>query len=338
LGQAQAHASSASPVEQDLIVALASRYSEYFTQERRPLDEAYASAMRGVWQKHPEDADVCSLYAESLMDLQPWDFWTLDGKPKGNAEEILAVLEGTLQLNPQHPGANHLYIHAVEAGPVRLRLDDDIVEGVANHIEIVRVATADEPGKIRSLPYEIRARHIALEHREAILNRTREIVSTNLRILDPAEAQRAAGLDGTQALVIVSFESAELSQRDNIVQAVELARACGGVIDDDDVIVADGGGPTGRGGAVGAWRDAFIGVGNGVETSLGLVADTFETAITWDRWPEFDAVVRDRVGAALREVFGSTAELSFCSSWPLRRLMPETRWPPSVMPSWTVPA
>src|SRR3954454_2587935 len=132
----------------------------------------------------------------------------------------------------------------------------------------------------------------------------------NLRILDPAEAQRAAGLDGTRTLVIVSFESAELSQRTNIVQAVELARGAGGQIDDADIVVADGGEPTGRGGAVGAWRDAFIGVGNGVETSLGLVADTFETAITWDRWPAFDATVRERVSAALREVFGHEPLLS----------------------------
>ncbi|MPY91624.1 MAG: FAD-binding protein [Acidimicrobiia bacterium] len=133
----------------------------------------------------------------------------------------------------------------------------------------------------------------------------------NLRILDPAEAGRAAGLDGTQALVIVSFESAELTQRHNIAQAVEIARACGGRVEDDEVRVSDGGGePTGRGGAVGAWRDAFIGVGNGVETSLGLVADTFETSITWDRWPEFDAVVRERVSHALRQVFGHEPMLS----------------------------
>ena len=133
----------------------------------------------------------------------------------------------------------------------------------------------------------------------------------NCRILDPDEAGRAAGLDGTQTLVIVSFESAELSQRHNIDAAVEIARGAGGVIDDDAIQVDDGKGePTGRGGAVGAWRDAFIGVGPGLDTSLGLVADTFETAITWDRWPEFDALVRDRVGAALRKVFGATAELS----------------------------
>ncbi|MGH9057652.1 MAG: FAD-binding oxidoreductase [Acidimicrobiales bacterium] len=132
----------------------------------------------------------------------------------------------------------------------------------------------------------------------------------NLRLLDPAEAARAASLDGIQALLIIGFESSELSQRGNIEQAVGIARDCGGHIPDDDILVAGEGAPTGRGGAVGAWRDAFIGVGNGVETSLGLVADTFETAITWDRWPDFDAAVRERVSAALREVFGHEPMLS----------------------------
>ena len=61
---------------------------------------------------------------------------------------------------------------------------------------------------------------------------------------------------------------------------------------------------------MGAWRDAFIGVGNGVETSLGVVADTFETAITWDRWPEFDATVRQRVGEVLADTFGDHHSLS----------------------------
>ncbi len=133
----------------------------------------------------------------------------------------------------------------------------------------------------------------------------------NLRILDPVEAGRAAGLDGTQALVIVSFESAVLSQRHNITEAVAIARAAGGHVADDEINVDDGGGtPTGRGGAVGAWRDAFIGVQLGVDTSLGLVADTFETAITWDRWPEFDATVRTRMTDVLRRVFGDHHSLS----------------------------
>jgi alkyldihydroxyacetonephosphate synthase len=133
----------------------------------------------------------------------------------------------------------------------------------------------------------------------------------NCRILDPFEARRAAGLDGTQALLIVGFESAEVSQRQPIRVAVDLARSAGGIVAEDDIHVDEGRGePTGRGGTVGAWRDAFIGVGPGLETSLGLVADTFETAITWDRWTEFDAEVRARVGSALSEVFGTTAELS----------------------------
>jgi alkyldihydroxyacetonephosphate synthase len=133
----------------------------------------------------------------------------------------------------------------------------------------------------------------------------------NCRILDPAEAGRAAGLDGTKALVIVSFESAELTQRHNIAQAVDLARAAGGHLDDDAVRVDDGqGSPTGREGAVGAWRDAFIGVQLGLDTSLGLVSDTFETAITWNRWPDFDAAVRARLQAALTEVFGTHWSLS----------------------------
>jgi|TARA_B100001079_G_C16376721_1_gene500057 alkyldihydroxyacetonephosphate synthase len=133
----------------------------------------------------------------------------------------------------------------------------------------------------------------------------------NLRILDPDEAARAAGMDGDRSFVIVSFESADLTQAHNIAQAVEIARDSGGHVLDDDVIVDDGTGkPTGRGGAVGAWRDAFIGVGNGVETSLGVVADTFETAITWDRWPEFDATVRQRVGEVLTDTFGDHHSLS----------------------------
>ncbi len=151
---------------------------------------------------------------------------------------------------------------------------------------------------------------------EAGYDAVRQIVQAklwpaNLRILDPAEAGRAAGMDGDRSLVIVSFESAELTQRHNIAQAVEIARGAGGTVDDDDLQIDDGtGAPTGRGGAVGAWRDAFIGVGNGVETSLGLVNDTFETAITWDRWPDFDAEVRAKVGAALRDTFGPHHSLS----------------------------
>jgi alkyldihydroxyacetonephosphate synthase len=126
----------------------------------------------------------------------------------------------------------------------------------------------------------------------------------NLRILDPVEAERGAGLDGTGALGIVGFESADVSQRANIAAAVALARDQGGRIDDDQVKVTDGGDPTGRGGSVGAWRDSFVGFDLNTMTGLGLVGDTFETAVTWDRWPDFDAAVRAAVTGALDEVCG----------------------------------
>jgi alkyldihydroxyacetonephosphate synthase len=139
---------------------------------------------------------------------------------------------------------------------------------------------------------------------------TRRIVQAklwpaNLRILDPQLAAGSAGLDGTKALLIISFESADLPQDWNIRTAVGLARDGGGEIADQDIVISDGTGePTGRGGAVGAWRDAFIGVGGGLTAGLGLVGGTFETAITWDRWPEFDAVVREETMRALKDVCG----------------------------------
>jgi alkyldihydroxyacetonephosphate synthase len=133
----------------------------------------------------------------------------------------------------------------------------------------------------------------------------------NLRILDPAEAQRGAGLDGKTAFLIIGFESAEIALRAYIDEAVKIARDAGGIIDDEEVLVADGSGEaTGRSGAAGAWRSSFIGVNAGLTHGLGLVSDTFETAITWDRWPAFDARVRRVVGGRLEEVFGNAHSLS----------------------------
>jgi tetratricopeptide (TPR) repeat protein len=100
-----------------LIEALASRYAEHDPGDRSSLDQAYADAMRTVWRKYANDPDVGSLFAESMMDLRPWDQWTSDGKPEPGTDEILATLETVLKNTPQHPFANHLYIHAVEASP-----------------------------------------------------------------------------------------------------------------------------------------------------------------------------------------------------------------------------
>ena len=105
----------ASPVEAALIMAVTERYAMPVPEDRTSLDEAYAAAMEKVWKQYPNDADVGALFAESLMNLQPWDLWTKTGEPKGRTLDIVATLEHVLQINPNHPGANHFYIHTVEA-------------------------------------------------------------------------------------------------------------------------------------------------------------------------------------------------------------------------------
>jgi tetratricopeptide (TPR) repeat protein len=117
LGLAQKNAANASPVERALMDALAKRYADPQPEDRSELDRAYANAMREVWKKYPNDPEVGALFAESMMNLRPWDQWTPDGKPQPGTEEIIATLDAVLKLNPNHPLANHLYIHAVEASP-----------------------------------------------------------------------------------------------------------------------------------------------------------------------------------------------------------------------------
>lgn len=118
LQRARALAPRATPVEQALIGALASRYKgpqPLDPQAMRPFSEAYASAMRGVAKRFPTDLDVQVLFAEALMDVNPWKLWSLDGEPAPGTEEIVTTLESVLARDPRHPGANHYYIHAVEA-------------------------------------------------------------------------------------------------------------------------------------------------------------------------------------------------------------------------------
>jgi tetratricopeptide (TPR) repeat protein len=117
LGLAQKNAGHASPVERALIDALAKRYADPQPEDRSGLDRAYADAMREIWKKYPKDAEVGALFAEAMMNLRPWDQWTPDGKAQPGTDEILATLDAVLKLNANHPLANHLYIHAVEASP-----------------------------------------------------------------------------------------------------------------------------------------------------------------------------------------------------------------------------
>jgi tetratricopeptide (TPR) repeat protein len=101
--------------ENAYIEALRKRYSNDENADRQKLALEYKYAMGEVVKRFPDDLDAATLYAESMMNLRPWKLWSPDGKPAEGTEEIVAILEGVLRRNPNHTGANHYYIHAVEA-------------------------------------------------------------------------------------------------------------------------------------------------------------------------------------------------------------------------------
>jgi tetratricopeptide (TPR) repeat protein len=121
--RALALSAHARPVDRALIAALLQRYADPAPVDRKRLDRAYAEAMASVVRDHPDDDDAATLYAEALMDLSPWAYWTSDGKPTEFTPQILATLERVLQRNPQHIGAMHYYIHATEASPTPQRAE-----------------------------------------------------------------------------------------------------------------------------------------------------------------------------------------------------------------------
>jgi tetratricopeptide (TPR) repeat protein len=111
-------APKASAREQAYIDALSRRYpSPDPDSDWERLHGDYSAAMREMVQQYPDDLDAATMFAESLMMLRPWQLWTLDGEPAPGTLELVAVLESILKRNPDHPGANHFYIHAVEASP-----------------------------------------------------------------------------------------------------------------------------------------------------------------------------------------------------------------------------
>ena len=115
--QARTRAGKATATEQAYIAALGKRYSADPKAERAPLDAAYAAAMKDVVTKFPDDLDAATMYAQSLMDTAPWNYWNADGSPRGFTTDVLAALESVLQRKNDHIGAIHFYIHAVEASP-----------------------------------------------------------------------------------------------------------------------------------------------------------------------------------------------------------------------------
>jgi tetratricopeptide (TPR) repeat protein len=108
---------NASPSEQAYIQAMALRFPAEPNPDRRKSAEAYHDAMREVMKKHPDDLDAATLFAESGMNLHPWGLWHPDGTPEAGTEEIVATLESVIRRDPNHLGAIHYYIHAVEASP-----------------------------------------------------------------------------------------------------------------------------------------------------------------------------------------------------------------------------
>jgi len=103
--------------ERAYIQALAKRYSIDPKADLKKLALDYKNAMGELVKQYPDDLDAATLFAEAAMDLRPWQLWTADGKPAEGTEEIISVLESVLRRNPNHAGAIHYYIHAVEASP-----------------------------------------------------------------------------------------------------------------------------------------------------------------------------------------------------------------------------
>lgn len=159
IGKAQELSGRASAPEAAYIRALAARYAPDPAADRAALDRAYAQAMAELSRRYPDDLDAATLYAESLMDLRPWRLWNKDGTPAKGTEEIVSVLESVLERDPAHPGANHYYIHAVEASPhperalASAKRLERLVPGAGHLVHMpshVYMRTGDYAGAVRS--------------------------------------------------------------------------------------------------------------------------------------------------------------------------------------------
>ena len=116
--------------ERAFIEAAVVRFTDDPERDRKPLDRAYAEAMARVVAQYPNDADALTFYAAALMNTNPWDYWYRDGSPKPGTETILASLQKALEINPDHAGAHHYLIHAVEAFRPELGVDSADALGV----------------------------------------------------------------------------------------------------------------------------------------------------------------------------------------------------------------
>src|SRR5256885_3886196 len=140
---------NASEPERAYINALTVRYSKDPHVDLHALDRTYKEAMGKLVARYPDDLDAVTLFAESAMNLNPWRLWTADGKPAEGTEEIVATLESVLKRDPNHLGANHYYIHAVEASPHPER-------ALPSAVRLEKLAPAE--GHLAHMPSHIYAR------------------------------------------------------------------------------------------------------------------------------------------------------------------------------------
>src|ERR1700682_4120193 len=157
--KAQKLSAHAPQAEKDYVAALALRYSGDASPDYKKLARAFADAMKGLSEKYPDDLDAATLYAESLMNLNPWKLWSSDGKAAPGTDRIVSVLEWVLKRDPNHLGANHFYIYAVEASadpgralPSAARLDTAApASGHIVHMPAhIYARTGDQAGSARA--------------------------------------------------------------------------------------------------------------------------------------------------------------------------------------------
>ncbi|MCH8507047.1 MAG: hypothetical protein LAT50_22455, partial [Ectothiorhodospiraceae bacterium] len=149
LKQAQEHAPGATEREQAYIKALAARYQQQPPEDRTGLDRAYAEAMRELAREYPDDLDAATLFAESLMNLVPWNYWDENGQPRAETAELVQILDTVLEREPYHPGALHYHIHALENSP-----NPERAEGAADRLRELNV----QIGHMIHMPSHIYAR------------------------------------------------------------------------------------------------------------------------------------------------------------------------------------
>lgn len=216
LRKAQAAAEGASPREKAYIQALAERYGPEALDDRSSRDRAFAKAMAKVAENYPDDMDAQVIYAEALMDTTPWDYWLEGGEPKPVTKTVLSTLKGVLRRAPDHPMANHLMIHAVEAAyPVQgleeaERLED-LVPGA---------------GHLVHMPAHIYIR--TGRYHEATLANLRAI-EADRRYLEQVDAQGVYPLGYVPHNYHFGWATATLEGRSEL--AIELAREMAGMVD-----------------------------------------------------------------------------------------------------------